>query len=290
MAASGDFKICPRCNSVLPATAAFCGDCSYRLADPPESGPQAAPASLDDAPTRQIRRNLASTPDDASNQASMPGGAPPTPQPEPEPLAQPDDLPPPSPPAAPGTTGYPVPPTAALPRRGGATKWIAAALGVVVIMGCVAAWFLYLSPSHTNSPFFDRHGLQSNVPLPSNTTFVLKRSIAKTDPTTNTTVATDAWTWTTAASTPASLRKFYQDQLPKNGWGHLHSFTVSGSERDITACQGNQALIVQTGSRLQITDDNGHVTRTVTAPSGGAALAMQLSSSKQLVHLFCSIA
>jgi hypothetical protein len=169
-------------------------------------------------------------------------------------------------------------------------KWIAAALGVVVIFGCAAAWFLYLSPSHTNSPFFDRHGLQTNVPLPSNTTFVLKRSMARTDPTTNTTVATDAWTWTTAASTPASLQKFYQEQLPQNGWGHLHTFTASATEQDLTACQGNQALIVQTGSRLQLTDDNGHVTRIVNAPSGGAALRMELSSSKQLVHLFCSIA
>lgn len=286
MAASSDMKICPHCNAVLPATAAFCGDCGARLAGPPEPGPQASPTSLDDAPTRQMQRDPHSTRDGSIAPDTMPGGIPPAARPEPP--TQPDD-PPPPPPAAPASITYPVPPAAARPKRGGAMKWLAALVGVVVIIGCVAAWVLYLSPSHTNSPFFDRHGLQSNVPLPSNTTFVLKRSMARTDPTTNTTVAADAWTWTTQSGTPASLHRFYQEQLPKNGWSHLHSFTTGSGEQDITACQGNQALIVQTGTRLQITDDNGRVTRIVTAPSGGAALATELSSSRQLVHLFCSI-
>jgi hypothetical protein len=160
---------------------------------------------------------------------------------------------------------------------------------VLVLIGCVAAWFLYLSPSHAGSPFFDRHGLQGNVPLPNNSTFVLKKSMSRTDPTTNTTVSADAWTWTTATSSPSSLQQFYQEQLPKNGWGHIHPFTGENGEQEITACQGNQALIVGLGKRLQVTDDIGRVTRTVVAPSGGAALATELSSSPQLVHLFCSI-
>src|SRR5262249_32867939 len=149
--------------------------------------------------------------------------------------------PPPPPPPPPTPAGYPVPPPAALSRRGGAVKWIAAVLALLVmIAGAAALWSLYLSPSHTNSPLFDRHGLQSNVPLPSNSAFQLKKSMSPTDPTTNTTLPADAWAWTVSGSDPAAVQKFYEDQLPKNGWSHLRQFNGRNGEKNITACQGNQ--------------------------------------------------
>lgn len=288
MAASGNPKICPRCNAILPATAAFCGDCGLRLAGSPEAAPRAAPTPPGDAPAQERRSGPASAPNDATSHDGAPEVAPPVYQPGYNPPAPPGYVPPP-PSAPPGYVSYPVPPAAALPRKGGAGKWIAALLALVVLAGCVAAWLLYLSPSHTNSPFFDRHGLQSNVPLPGNTSFVLQKSMARTDPTTNTTVHADSWVWTTSAKDPTSLQQFYQEQLPRQGWGHVHPFTGGNGEQDVTACQGNQALIVGIGKKLEMTDKNGRVTRTIVAPSGGAAISTELSSSPQLVHLFCSI-
>lgn len=159
---------------------------------------------------------------------------------------------------------------------------------IVVIGGLAAAWLLYLSPSHPGSPFFDRHGLQSNVPLPSNSAFMVKKSISQTDPTTNTTLSADAWGWTVSGSDPAAVQQFYHDNLPKNGWSHLRSFSGQNGEQDLTACQGNQVLIVGTGKKIEVTDDQGKVTKTIIAPSGGAALATEVSSAQELVHLFCS--
>ncbi len=174
-------------------------------------------------------------------------------------------------------------------RKSRAAKWIGGLLTLVIIIGALAAaWVLYLSPNHTNSPFFDRHGLQSNVPLPGQSTFMVQKSLSRTDPTTNTLVSADSWAWTVNGSNPASVQQFYQQNLPKNGWGKFRTFTGQNGESDLTACQGNQVLIVGVGKRIVVTNENGRVTNTIVAPNGGSALATELSSSKELTQLFCS--
>ncbi len=158
---------------------------------------------------------------------------------------------------------------------------------VVLLGGGGVAWFLFLSPSHTNSPFFDRHGLQSNVPLPNNTTFKLKRSVSETDPDTKVTISGDAWAWTVDGSDPTAVQQFYKDNLPKNGWSKIQTFNDSG-EKDLTACQGGQILFIIASTKLEVTNENGKVTDTINAPSGGTALATELSSTPQLVQILCS--
>ena len=117
---------------------------------------------------------------------------------------------------------------------------------------------------------------------------MVKKSISQIDPTTNTTLNADAWAWTVSGSDPAAVQQFYHENLPKNGWGNLRSFSGQNGEQDLTACQGNQVLIVGTGKRIEVTDEQGKVTKTIIAPSGGTALATEVSSATELVHLFCS--
>jgi hypothetical protein len=292
MAISGDSKICPRCNSVLPATASFCGDCGYHFAAQPGPAPQAAPSPQDDAPTQHIRPDATSVRNTAASQYSERNAAEGAPQGDAftdqkagdEVSGQPGYQP--APPPPPEFAGYVAQPPA---RKGGAAKWIGGLLALLLVIGVLAAaWVLYLNPSHTNSPFFDRHGLQSNVPLPSQSTFMVQKSLSRTDPTTNTMVSADSWTWTVPGSNPAAVQQFYQQNLPKEGWGKFRTFTGQNGESDMTACQGDQVLIVGVGKRIVVTNENGKVTNTITAPNGGSALATELSSSKELTQLFCS--
>jgi hypothetical protein len=291
MASSGDSKICPRCNSVLPSTASFCGDCGYHFAAPSASAPQASSASLDEAPTQHIRLDAA--PNHAASQYSNLNADASAPQQPGLPVDHPagdaaqgqSDYPPPVPPP-PEYAGYREQPPA---HKSSALKWIGGLLALVIIIGALAAaWVLYLSPSHTNSPFFDRHGLQSNVPLPGQSTFMAQKSMSRTDPTTNTLVSADSWAWVVSGSNPTTVQQFYQQSLPQNGWGKFRTFTGQNGENDLTACQGNQVLIVGVGKRIAVTDENGKVINTIIAPRGGSALATELSSSKELTQLFCS--
>ncbi|HLW02791.1 MAG TPA: hypothetical protein VKT82_29315 [Ktedonobacterales bacterium] len=284
MASSGDSKICPRCNSVLPASAAFCGDCGYHLAEPPEPPPQAAPNPLDDAPTQRIRPDAAGA--NAASQSNEPQQGDTFPNQPAGYAAQNQSDYPPAPPPPPEYAGAMARPPA---RKNSAAKWIGGLLALVIVIGALAAaWVLYLSPSHTDSPFFDRHGLQSNVPLPGQSTFMVQKSLSRTDPTTNTLVSADSWAWTVTGSNPTAVQQFYQQNLPKNGWGKFRTFTGQNGESDLTACQGNQVLIVGVGKKIVVTNENGKVTNTIIAPHGGAALATELSSSKELTQLFCS--
>ncbi len=279
MSFGGPSKTCPRCNSVLPAQATFCGTCGLQF---PASTPGAPPAG-----------NYGSAPYGA------PGSFPPPAQPGYPPAGQPGYPPPGSAPAYPGGYpppgqpmygGYPAAPVAAPPKKGGAGKAIILVLVLVVLVGGgAAAWFLYLSPGHAGSPFFDRHGLQSNVPLPNNVTFQLKKTFTSTDPQTKVSVSADAWGWGVGGSSAATVQQFYKDNLPKNGWTKINAFNSDQGQKDVSACQGNQVLIIgASDSKLEATDDNGKVTDTITAPSGGSALITELSSTPLLVQLFCS--
>lgn len=185
--------------------------------------------------------------------------------------------------------GYPAP-GAAAPKRG-VGKWIALLLVLVVLVGgAVAAWGFVLSPSHCSGPFFDRHGLQSNVPLPSGCVFKQQR-IFTSDPTSGTQVTADEWFWTTnSPNDPAAVQQFYDTHLAANGWTEKHPAGANASTDqalDIYACQGNQALVIETAQTIPVNDAQGNTLYTVEGPSGGAALAVVLTSSKEFIALIC---
>jgi hypothetical protein len=295
MSFAGPSKTCPRCNTVLPAQAPFCGTCGLQF---PASAPPSAPAG-GYGPTQYAGQGGPG----GYPPPAQPGGYPPQGQPGYPPQGQPGyppqgqpGYPPQGQPAygafgAPGQPPYPAGyAPGAPPKKGGAGRAIILVLVLVVLVGGgAAAWFLYLSPGHAGSPLFDRHGLQSNVPLPSNVTFVLTKSDTSTDPDTNTTVSGQAWGWTVSGSNPASVKQFYIDNLAKNGWKNVQTINDTDTEKDISACQGGQVLFVGANSKkFDVTDKDGKVTDTITAPSGGSALVTELSSSPALVEILCS--
>lgn len=284
MSFGGPSKSCPRCNTVLPASATFCGTCGYQFSAP--SAPGAPPASDFGGPTQYVGQGA-------------PGSYPPSSAPAYAPPGQPGyGAYPPQ--AQPGYAGYQpagqpaypgayAPPVAAPPQKGGAGKAIILVLVLVVLVGGgAAAWFLYLNPSHTSSPFFDRHGLQSNVPLPNDVTFVLQKTFSQTDSSSNATIAADAWGWQVNGSNAVDVQQFYQNNLPKNGWANIHPLNSNNGDRDIYGCQGGQVLVIGANdTKIEGTDQNGQ-TITITAPSGGSALITELSSSPALVQILCS--
>jgi hypothetical protein len=289
MAFAGPSKTCPRCNSVVPASATFCGTCGLQF--PASPAPEAPPPGSF-APTQ-----VGAPPAPAGWPQSQPGYPPPGSQPGYP--GQPGSYPPPAQPGfgaygAPGQPAYPgvfPPPVATPPKRGRAGLVIVLVVVLVVLVGGGAAAFVLLhGASNTNNPLFDRHGLQSNVPLPNNTTYVLKKSYNTTDTQTNATITADAWGWTVGGTNPTAIEQFYTLNLPKNGWKQLQLIPSGNpTEHDLSACQGGQVLIIGASStKFELTDSNGKVTDTVTAPSGGSALITELSSSPTIVALLCS--
>ncbi len=253
MSVSGSTKTCPRCKTLLPARMTFCDSCGLQFA---ASDYDATSLERQGSPERWPSRG------------------------------QPGYM------AADNLDSGPYPgEVAAPPKKGGAGKIIVLSLVLVVLVGGgAAAWFLYLSPSHSSSPLFDRQGLQSNVPLPNGTSFAgLKKTYSALDALTNTTVSADAWGWTVSGSDAAAVQKFYQDNLPKNGWTKVKLANSDQGRKGVTACQGSQVLLITASStKLEAIDANGHVTDTITAPSGGSALIIELSGSKQLAQFICA--
>ncbi|HLW00179.1 MAG TPA: zinc ribbon domain-containing protein [Ktedonobacterales bacterium] len=282
MSFGGPSKTCPRCNSVLPASATFCGTCGLQFSAP------AAPSAPPYAPTQY-----------AGGSGYPPQSGPSYPPPS-GPGYAPQGAPGYPPPAQPGYAGYPAPgqppypggypaPGAPPAKKGGAGRAIILVLVLVVLVGGgAAAWFLYLNPAHPGSPLFDRHGLPSNVPLPNGTSFSgLQKTFTSSQD--NVTVSANAWGWTVSGSNAVTVQKFYQDNLSSNGWTKIHPLNGDNGEKDVYGCQSNQILIIgASDTKLEATDSNGHVTDTVTAPSGGSALITELSSSPALVQLLCS--
>jgi hypothetical protein len=177
-------------------------------------------------------------------------------------------------------------------RKGGAGRVIVLLLVVVILVGGAgAAWYFFLGPGHSSSssPFFDRHGLQSNVPLPNNVSFQLKKTISQTDAQTHVTITFDIWGWGVSGDNAVTVQQFYKDNLPKNGWTRVNLTNGDKGEKDVTACQGGQVLFVGASDKdITGTDETTKQTITITAPSGGSALGVELSSSPVLVQLLCS--
>lgn len=288
-------KNCPRCNTLLPAQAPYCGTCGMQFSAPgagapgassgtnygaPQYGGQGAPGGWPQSqPTYQ-------TPSQPTYQpASQPTYQPPS---QPWQSAQPGYPPGYAPQGQPGPDAYAPAAVLAPPRKGGSGKLIAIILIAVIVVGGGIGGFLYFR-SHTtspSSPLFDRHGLQSNVPLPDNVTFVSMKTITETSGGISLTI--NEWIWTVSSSAPSSVQQYYQNQLPSNGWTQVQTSGSTSDTLDVSGCQSNQVLFVGASLHLQDSNAQGTPTGTVDAPQGGTALGIALSSNPEIVQLLCA--
>jgi hypothetical protein len=284
MSPSGSSKQCPHCGTLLLEETPFCRTCGWQLA-PTEArtAPLRPPASEyipyegPETPESWAIDQPAFIPPDQprypfSNQTSYP--FPPDPRLSPTLpgiFAQQGQFGP--------AAGYtPAPPAPAPPARH--LKALLLSALVLVLLGAAAGGiFLALRGASTSPPVLDRHGLQSNVPLPDNIAFQYKHTV------TQGTLTANEWIWKVSNSEPTSIQKFYQDRLPRNGWTHVQA--LQGNETlGVAGCQGDQVLIVGISKHLQDSDSQG-MPITTDAPVGGSALGIALTDNQALRQNFC---
>jgi hypothetical protein len=160
------------------------------------------------------------------------------------------------------------------PKKRGSGLIILVVVLVVLVGGGAAGWFLFLSPGHSSSPFFDRHGLPSSVPLPSSVSF------DSTQTSTDQTSSGTQWIWLVNGQNAATVGQFYASNLPGKGWSSPKSFPSDNGDVLQISCQGSQVLLIGTTDKSdKITDAQGKE-RTVVAPSGGSVLELDLGQIK----------
>lgn len=290
MAFGGPSKSCPRCNSVLPASATFCGTCGYQFSAP--STPAAPPASDYGGPTQYVGPGAQGNYPPSSAPAYAPPGQPGygayPPQGQPAyPGYQPAGQPP--------YPGAYAPPVAAPPQKGGAGKAVILVLVLVVLVGGgAAAWFLYLNPARCSGPLFSRHNEPSSVPMPSGCSFANEHHQTVTNPQNPAQNATvDQWAWTVKGSSIATVKQFYDNNLTSQGWSTPKESTGSNGAVMLISCQGtSQALEVDVADKLQLVDFvTGNTIDTITAPdSSSSALGITIFSSNTpgIIQQFCT--
>lgn len=255
MSLSGPTKACPHCNTLLPAQAAFCGSCGLHFSAP--SGPAAASASS--------------------------GPAAPGVWPQSQPTAQA-----PVQPQQPAMSGYPLPgqpgaagyaPVAAAPRpmRGIPGKLLAVIL-VAAVLTIGIPGYIILGGHGGSGLLADRHGMPSNVPVPSGATFKVSTDVS----------GTKEWYWTVdSPNTPTALRDFYQSNLSSNGWTKIQT-DGDASDYDVSGCQDNQLVFVSMATfAIDVHGAQGSDPRTISGPPGGSAMRILVSSDPTDLSNYC---
>lgn len=158
--------------------------------------------------------------------------------------------------------------------------------------------------ANVSVPALDRHGLQSNVPLPAGVSFAgVHQSVLVPDMQYHSNTSIDTWGWTVSGRGTVAVQNFYETALAKHGWTHIQGQSVMDkignhgrcqltqgcqAAKHLTACRSGQVLLVSASSTtLDTADINGHVTAKVTAPRGGAALLIQIDRSPQTAQVVC---
>jgi hypothetical protein len=179
------------------------------------------------------------------------------------------------------TNGSVTTPLAPAPGRRFPQALILTAVILLLLATAAGGIFLSLHPASTASaPIFDRHGLQSNVPLPDNTAFAYKHTV------TQGTLTADEWIWKVTKGEPVSIQQFYQSHLPKYGWTHLQM--IPGDTLGVIGCQGEQVLVIGISKHLHDSNNSGPATIT-DAPVGGSALGIALTSNEAIIQGFCDV-
>lgn len=291
MSFGGPSKSCPRCNTVLPASATFCGTCGYQFSAP--STPAAPPASDFGGPTQYVgpaaQGNYAPSSAPPYAPPGQPGYGAYPPQGQPAyPGYQPAGVQPPYP-------GVYAPPVAAPPQKGGAGKAIILVLVLVVLVGGgAAAWFLYLNPGRCAGPLFSRHNQPSSVPMPSGCSYANENHQTITNPQDPTQqAAIDQWAWTVKGSNIAAVKQFYDANLTSQGWSTPKENTDSNGAVTLVTCQGtSQAMEVDIANTLRLVNfQTGSTIATINAPdSSSSALGITIFTSQtaSVIQQICS--
>lgn len=271
MSFGGPTKYCPRCNTLLPAQAPVCGTCGMQFSD------WAGSQSASGYGTAQYGGQGAPGGWPQSQPTYQPPGYPPyQPPSQPWQSAQPGY----DPQSQPGLAGYA--PVAAPPGPRKISNGMIL-IGLAVAAAIIAV-VIFVNINHSASGL-DRHGQQSNVPLPDNSAFVSMKTVSTNSGGISFTY--DEWIWTVSNSEPANVQQFYENQLPGTGWTNVRPMNGGSGTLDVTACQGNQLLIIGVSQHLQDSNAQGTPTPPVDAPQGGSALGVILSSDQQLLQDFC---
>lgn len=286
---------CPNCGRPLPPHARFCGDCGKPVtpAQPAAAQPvfpSPAPAAAQQPAPRQ--EDLATVIDPnfqplqpAQAQAfAAPAPAAPTPVPAAaawpvsqsatppsgfQPQAPAQFSAPPAGFATPAPTAYGVPgvgslppaqfpPAAEPPKRRGflsrpAGKIVLVVLVLLVIGGGVGVFFIVRGLGASTAA-----GLPSNIPLPTNSTFVKK--------------VDQTWYYTVANTTSQQIQDFYLTQLPQKGWSEPNILGSTGSTV-VISCKSNQEIIIVSDASASLGG--------VAPPGGGVVLKIVLQPPAQ---------
>ncbi len=276
MSFGGPTKYCPRCNTLLPAQATVCSTCGLQFSDWAGSQPASGYGSPGYGGSTVYGGGA------TYGSSGAPGGWPQS-QPQPDYGAY---APPPPPGYAPqpGYGVYPPAAVAAPPRKSNTGLIAVIVIVLLVVGGGAAGWFLYLNPSLCKGgPFFDRHGLASNIPLPEGCKFNTMRTIDIGEGATG-----NVWLWTVdSPKDPATLHSFYTQNLPGNGWTNKLDQTGSDGSVDLGYCGNGQAVEVVLTTKIQTDSSSSLGAIDITAPSGGSVLAIETVSDSRVVAAAC---
>lgn len=259
---------CPRCNTALPPNARFCRNCGLTLTPMPSSAQPAAPY--------QDTYSLAYP---ANQQAgAAPGG----------------NWPPPAEPYVPNTpvanAGWPSYPAQEArylayddpetpPKRSfWRSFWgfVVIATLVLTVVG-VSLFAIYAYP--TLCSVQARKGLRQDMPLPCGITFqdYIDRSASGT-----TGQGSTEWVFSVDNTSPAQIKAFYQDHLPRNGWTLPPNAQNTQQFPDsILACKGDTLAIVHSTTQTLLDDD-------LSPPPGAVLLVIIFVPIKNLTENFCA--
>jgi hypothetical protein len=133
-----------------------------------------------------------------------------------------------------------------------------------LVVGSVLTWTLYLSPAHAASPFFNRHNLPGDIPLPDGVAFVSFHANAPYQP-----AEVQVWVWT-SSDPPARVQAFYMSQLGAPDWE-----TPQAQQR------GPDDLLVSAPGTLHfrlLSIEAQAQSAAATAPPGGCVLTIAFTS------------
>lgn len=151
---------------------------------------------------------------------------------------------------------------------------VAVILGICLIFGVF--WFVYLSPNHAHSPFFDRHGLPSTMPLPDNVSFNFAQDVPVSTGLFSPSILFHQSVWLAQGQNATSVQQFYQQALSNSGWSSIHQAsdgTATGQR--LSGCQGDQVLLVYfSDTARQLRNGRGDIVDVVEPPPGGSILQL----------------